>query len=57
MIIYLLLFDGDVERASTDREKLEELCQAYNGGDDLMGPYDVFDIELEDFDESEQEGE
>lgn len=48
MIIYILMFDDCVERASTDCRKMNELAAALNGDPDITGQYDVIPVDLED---------
>ena len=50
MEIHILLFDDRIERASTDALKICDLADAMNGGKDIVGPYSVVSVELEDTD-------
>ena len=48
MEIHILLFDDRVERASVDALKICDLADAMNGGPDIVGPYSVVSVDLED---------
>lgn len=48
MEIHILLFEDRIERASVDALKICDLADAMNGGKDIIGPYSVVSVELED---------
>lgn len=57
-MVYILTFDGEVERASCDQEKITALSVHGNGfdsaGNAKVGPYAHFAMELEDLDKGDQ---
>jgi len=51
MQVHILMFEDNIERASIDGRKMQELADEMNGGSpgfEIVGPYNVVSVELED---------